>query len=128
MRLCFALLFMLALPLSAQAQKSLDGAWMLTFMMHEGAPQTMGLTAETVQDTLRLTVTSDHGDRALEEVSYQDNALKFVFPTGHGSVSCALFRKKGNEDFSGICEGAMGEIPTKMKRQKARAGDAGGGS
>ena len=118
MRLCFTLLFMLALPLSAQAQTSVDGAWMLTFMMQEGASQTMTLTAETVQDTLHLAVASDHGDRALEEVSFDDNALKFVFPTGHGSVRCTLYRKKGKVDFSGICEGSMGEIPTTMKRQE----------
>ena len=64
MRLYLILLFMLALPLSAQAQASLEGSWMLTFMMEEGASRTMSLNAETVQDTLHLTMPWDDGDLA----------------------------------------------------------------
>ncbi len=118
MRLYLVLLFMLALPLSAQAQASLEGGWMLTFMMEEGASRTMSLNAETVQDTLHLTMPWDDGDLAMETVSFNDNVLNFVLPTGHGSVTCTLYRIKGKEDFSGICRGPMGEIPTTMKRRE----------
>ena len=118
MRLCFALLIMLALPLSAQAQTALDGAWTLSFLMQEGASQELPLDAETVQDTLRLTISSDHGTRAIEDVSFNDDVLKFLFDTGHGAVNCTLYRKEESDDLSGICEGSMGEIPTTMKRRE----------
>ena len=121
MRPSLLLLVMLALPLSARAQTALDGAWTLTFMMHEDASQTLNVTAQTVQDTLNLTVESVHGNRALEAISFKDDVLTFVLPTGHGSVTCTLYRKKGKEDFTGICQGSMGEIPTTMKRS---AGDS----
>ena len=118
MRQNLVLLLMLALPLTAQAQTSLEGAWMLTFMMQEGTSQSMPVDAEVVQDTLHLTSSSAHGEMVLEAVSFNDDVLTFVLPTGHGSVTCTLYRKENKDDFSGICEGSMGEIPTTMTRRE----------
>ncbi len=115
MRQSLILLFLLAVPLSVHAQADLEGGWTLSFLMDEGAAQTMDVNAEVVQDTLHLTISSDHGDRALERVSFNDEILQFDFPSGHGSVTCILY-KKDDDGFSGICEGPMGEIPTTMKR------------
>ena len=118
MRSILALLLLMALPLTAHAQSGLEGNWTLTFMMQEGTSTAMPVHAETVQDTLHMVIVSDHGDRALEEVSFNDDVLNFVLPTGHGSVKCVLYREEDKEDFSGICEGQMGEIPTTMTRQE----------
>ena len=118
MRSLLALLLLVALPLSAHAQAGLEGAWTLTFMMEEGASTAMPVHAEVVQDTLHMTIPSDHGDRALEAVSFNNDVLNFVLPTGHGSVTCVLYREEGTDNFSGICEGQMGEIPTTMTRKE----------
>ncbi len=119
MRQSLILLFLLAVPLSVHAQADLEGPWTLAFMMDD-ATRTMDVNAEIVQDTLQLTVSSDHGSRALEKVSFNGDVLQFDFPSGHGSVACILY-KKDDDGFSGICEGPMGEIPTTMKR----SGDSG---
>jgi len=116
MRQSLILLFLLAVPLSVHAQADLTGPWTLAFMMDD-ATRTMDVNAEVVQDTLHLTVSSDHGTRALEKVSFNDDVLQFDFPSGHGSVACILY-KKDDDGFSGICEGPAGEIPTTMKRSE----------
>ncbi len=102
MRQSLILLFLLAVPLSVHAQADLEGGWTLSFMMDDGAAQTMDVNAEVVQDTLHLTVSSDHGARALEKVSLNDDVLQFDFPSGHGSVTCILYNK-ADDGFSGIC-------------------------
>ena len=115
MRPILVLLFLLALPLSVHAQNGLEGAWTLSFMMHEDAAQTLDVNAEVVQDTLHMTIQSDHGERTLKTASFGDEIVQFDLPTGHGSVTCLLYKKE-DASFSGICEGPNGEIPTTMTR------------
>ncbi len=109
------LLALLALPQTVHAQDAMKGDWVLTFMMHEGASQTLNVNADVVQDSLQLLVVSDHGERPLESVSLIDEVLRFILDTGHGSIACTLYKKEA-ENLSGICEGPQGEIPTTMAR------------
>ena len=100
MKQTLPLLFMLALlalPQTAHAQDTLIGDWVLTFMMQEGTSQTMHLNADVVQDSLQLTAMARQGEHRMEKVSFSDDVLRFVFPTGHGSIACTLYKKEAEE-------------------------------
>ena len=115
MRQTLVLLFLLTLPLPVHAQAGLEGAWTLSFMMHEDAFWVLNVNAEVVQDTLHLTIQSDQNEQTIKATSFSDEIVQFAFPTGHGPVTCVLYKKE-DDSFSGICQGNSGEIPATMKR------------
>lgn len=110
------LLFLVLAPCLAQAQMKMDGNWLITLTPPGQNPMTLYVQAETVSDTLHLSLLDDHEDAVpLTGIVLEKKQLRFGIPSGHGRIQCTL-HKKDEDAFTGICAGPMGEGATTLKR------------
>ena len=101
-------------PCLAQAQTDMDGRWKMTLTPPGQPTMTMDMHAETVSDTLHLTLLAND-TLTLTDVALDEKQLLFKIPSGHGIVNCTLY-KKDADTFTGICAGPMGEGAAKLER------------
>lgn len=113
-----ALLLFLSIPLSAAAQTEIEGLWAFSILQHDGNTSMTEIHVTVKQDSLQMTMKSQHGDLPLQQATFDDNKISFLIATGHGDVSCDLF-KQTEEDYSGSCTGPNGEAAATLRRSQS---------